>query len=144
MKKNLFIAALLLPVFCLAQSKKQLALQAIELQRFEAMTTKDTALLRQMLSEDLTYLHSNGMLENKEEHIANIGAGKLVYRTMEPSEMRVRIHGKSAIVNGILHVTGNLGEKAFDLRLRYTDVYFKRKGTWQLAAWQSLKLEDKK
>jgi ketosteroid isomerase-like protein len=144
MKKKLFIAALLLPVLCFAQSKKQLALQAIELQRFEAMTTKDTALLRKLLAEDLTYLHSNGLLENKEEHIANIGAGKLVYRTMEPSEMRVRIHGKSAIVNGILHVTGNLGEKAFDLRLRYTDVYFKRKGTWKLAAWQSLKLEDKK
>jgi ketosteroid isomerase-like protein len=144
MIKALFIAVLLLPALCFAQSKKQLEIQAVEQQRFKAMTTKDTALLRKILSENLTYLHSNGLFENKEEHIANIGTGKLVYRTMEPSEVQVRIHGKSAIVNGIVHVTGNLGEKAFDLRLRYTDVYFKRKGNWQLAAWQSLKLEDKK
>ncbi len=144
MKKALLIGVFLLPALCFAQSKKHKQIKAIEQQRFSAMTTKDTVLLRQLLADDLTYLHSNGLLENKEEHIANIGAGKMVYKTMEPSEMAVRVHRKSAIVNGVIHVTGNLGEKSFDLRLRYTDVYFKRKGNWQLAAWQSLKLEDKK
>ncbi len=56
----------------------------------------------------------------------------------------MRMNGRSAIINGVLHVTGTISSKPFDIRLRYTDVYFKRKGKWQLAAWQSLKLEDKK
>lgn len=63
---------------------------------------------------------------------------------MEPVELKVRMNGRSAIINGVLHVTGTISSKPFDIRLRYTDVYFKRKGKWQLAAWQSLKLEDKK
>lgn len=144
MKNVLLMAVVLFPALLFAQSKNQLEIQAIEKQRFNAMASRDTALLRKLLADDLTYLHSNGLLENKEQHLANIGSGKLVYKTMEPSEMNVRQHGKSAIVNGVIHVTGNSGEKAFDLQLRYTDVYFKRKGNWQLAAWQSLKLEDKK
>ncbi|MCC6724328.1 MAG: nuclear transport factor 2 family protein [Saprospiraceae bacterium] len=119
-------------------------IEAVERQRFTAMTTKDTSLLRNLLADDLTYLHSNGILENKAQHLANIGTGKMVYKTMEPSEMKVRINGRTAIVNGQVHVTGFLGEKPFDIQLRYTDVYFKQKGKWRLAAWQSLKLEDKK
>ena len=107
------------------------------------MTTKDTAFLRKSLAEDLSYLHSNGLLEDKEQHIANIAAGRLIYKSMEPLEMKIRVHGRSAIVNGLVHVTGNLGEKQFDMQLLYTDVYLKRKGKWQLAAWQSLKYEGK-
>lgn len=142
---------ILLPVMLLAaaisgysQSKKQLKLETLERQRFAAMTTKDTASLRPVLADDLTYTHSNGLVENKEQHLANIGSGKLVYSSMDPSEMKVRVNGRTAIGNGVVHVTGILGDKPFDINLRYMDVYVKQKGKWQLAAWQSLKLEGKK
>ncbi len=123
-----------------SQSKKQLKIEALERQRFEAMTTKNLAFLRNVLADDLTYVHSNGLLENKEQHLANISSSKLVYSTMLPEEIKVRVHGKSAVITGIVKVTGMLNEKPFDIRLRYTDFYIKEKGKWRLAAWQSLKL----
>ncbi len=116
----------------------------MERQRFEAMTTKNIALLKEMLSDDLTYLHSNGLLEDKQQHLNNISTGYLTYSTLRPETMAVRVHGRSAIGNGIVHVTGVANGKPFDIRLRYTDVYFKKKGKWQLAAWQSLRLEEGK
>jgi len=124
-----------------SQSKKQLKIEALERQRFEAMTTKNLAFLRNVLADDLTYLHSNGLLENKEQHLANISSGKLVYSTMLPEEIKVRVQGKSAVVIGIVKVTGILNEKPFDIRLRYTDFYIKEKRKWRLTAWQSLRLE---
>ena len=40
--------------------------------RFEAMIRRDTVQLRQVLSDDLVYIHSNGLVETKMEHISSI------------------------------------------------------------------------
>lgn len=140
MRRILLFSLLLIATIGFSQSKKQLKIEALERQRFEAMTTKNLAFLRNVLADDLTYVHSNGLLENKEQHLANISSSKLVYSTMLPEEIKVRVHGKSAVITGIVKVTGMLNEKPFDIRLRYTDFYIKEKGKWRLAAWQSLKL----
>ncbi len=141
MRRIILFSLLLIATIGFSQSKKQLKIEALERQRFEAMTTKNLAFLRNVLADDLTYLHSNGLLENKEQHLANISSGKLVYSTMLLEEIKVRVHGKSAVITGIVKVTGILNEKPFDIRLRYTDFYIKEKGKWRLAAWQSLRLE---
>ncbi len=132
---------LLMAATVFSQSKNQRKLEAIERQRFAAMTMKDTAALHLMLADDLIYVHSNGLLEDKAKHIANIVSGKIVYSTMEPTEIKVRVHGRTAFINGIVQVAGSLAEKPFSIRLRYMDVYTKKRGKWRLAAWQSLKLE---
>jgi ketosteroid isomerase-like protein len=141
MRLALLCCLLLAAAPAFSQSKKQLKIMALERQRFDAMTQRDTALLRSLLADDLTYLHSNGLLESKAEHLANIGAGNLVYSNIEPVEMNVRVHGRSAIGNGVIKVHGTVKGNAFDILIRYTDIYLKTKGNWQLAAWQSLKLE---
>lgn len=124
-----------------AQNKKELELKALELQRFEAMTKKDLPFLEHVLADDLTYNHSNGLAENKSEHIEHIKTGALVYQTMQPEEVNVRIYKKTAVLNGLVNVAGMLKDRAFSVRLRYTDVYVKRKGKWQLVAWHSVKIE---
>lgn len=123
-----------------SQSKKKLEIEKLERQRFEAMTKRDAAFLEDVLSEQLAYTHSNGLVEDKQLHLENIRTGKLQYRSMQPEEMKVSLHRHTAVVTGIVGVTGVLNEKEFALRLRYTDVYVKEKGKWRLAAWQSLKL----
>ena len=140
MRQTLFFILLFVTVAGVSQSKKQLKFEAIERQRFEAMTTKNDAILENMLSDQLTYIHSNGLTENKQQHLDNIRSGKLNYRTMQPEEMKVKNFRKSAVITGIINVTGVLNEKEFAVRLRYLDVYVKEKGKWRLAAWQSQKL----
>jgi hypothetical protein len=148
MKKNMTMRRFLfflLVLWChtsvFSQSKTEQRLKAIELQRFEAMTQKDTVFLGKILADDLTYNHSNGLFENKKEHIQNISSGKLIYQTMEPVEMGIRLYKKTAVINGIINVAGVLKDKNFNIRLRYTDVYVKKRGHWQLVAWHSVKVE---
>ena len=122
-----------------AQSKKADRVHQIELQRFEAMTTRDTASLSRMLAKDLSYTHSNGLTEIKAEHLQNIASGRIVYKSMQPEKMDIRVHGRAAVVTGIVHVLGLYQGQEFDIRLGYTDAYFKEKGKWKLVAWQSVR-----
>ncbi|MBI1228201.1 MAG: DUF4440 domain-containing protein [Bacteroidetes bacterium] len=132
----LLLAAM--PAF--SQSKKQVEIEVLEHQRFEAMTTKNIDFLKNVLADDLSYTHSNGLVEDKTTHLENIRTGKLQYRSIQPEGMKLRFHRRSVIGTGIVNVTGILNEKEFTIKLRYTDVYVKEKGKWRLVAWQSLKL----
>lgn len=123
---------------CFSQTENKVL--ATEQQRFEAMTRKDTAALKNLLSDDLTYIHSNAMSETKSVHIGSIGAGTLVYEKMTREKVSVRRYGKIAITNGTLKVQGILKGNPFELHLLYTAVYKKHRKHWQLLNWQSTKI----
>jgi len=139
MRLFLPLLLLLIPVSVFPQSKAQRLLAALENQRFEAMTKKDAGFLQNVLADDLTYTHSNGLVETKAEHLGNIQSGAITYKSMQPENINVKVYGKSAVITGVVNVDGVYEGKAFALRLRYTDVYIKKKGTWKLAAWHSVR-----
>lgn len=127
-------------LFSFAQTSAQAKILQAETRRFEAMVQRDTATLQKIISDDLIYLHSNNLKENKQEHISNIGAGKLVYQKMIREDANIRRYGKTAINNGKVHVTGILNAAPFEVLLSYTAVYHKRKHIWQLVSWQSTRI----
>lgn len=111
-----------------------------EARRFEFMTKSDTIALAPMLADDLVYMHSNGLTESKIQHLNAISTGRLHYNTMHREEAHVRLYGKIAITNGLLHAMGVLNGNPFDLHLRYTAVYQKQKHGWRLLNWQSTRI----
>ena len=123
-----------------AQSKSALKVLDAEIARFAAMTKADTIALRPMLADELVYVHSNALKENKLQHLAAIASRKLVYQSMERQDASVRFYGKTALVNGALKVGGILNERAFDLNLIYVAIYRKKQGAWKLVHWQSTKV----
>lgn len=120
-----------------AQSKSTQTVLDTEIHRFAAMMRADTLVLRGMLADELVYLHSNALKENKSEHLAAIASKKLVYEKMDREEASVRFYGKTALVNGIVKAQGKLKGNAFEVRLLYLAVYRKKKGAWVLINWQS-------
>lgn len=139
MRTFYFFFFLVLPLSTLAQSKCEQKILDTELRRFEAMTQKDTLALRDLLADDLVYIHSNTLTENKKEHITNIATGHLIYEKMTREQVKVRRYGKVALTNGFVQVRGILKEKTFGMRLAYTAVYRKKGGVWRLVNWQSTK-----
>lgn len=109
--------------------------------RFKAQVEKDTVLLRKILSDDLVYTHSNALTETKSDFIHSITSGNITYQAMQPEEGRsIRIFGKAGISNGIVQAKGLLNGNPFDIRLRYTAVYIKKRSVWMLASWQSTRI----
>ncbi len=131
-----WLLSLSLSMVAQAQNADEQAVMDTEKMRFEAQVKKDYGTLEKVLADDLFYTHSSGTTDSKTSYIQSIKDGKSAYEAITPEEMKVRIYGKMAIING----TCSIKMPTTNLHLRYTDVYIKRKGQWQMVAWQSLKL----
>lgn len=123
-----------------AQSRASEQVLATELNRFDAMTRKDTPALQNLLADDMIYLHSNNVREDKRTHIAAISSGKMEYKTMERTTVQVRCYGKMAITNGNVRVKGAYNGTPFDILLAYSATYKKHRKIWQLLNWQSTRI----
>lgn len=109
--------------------------------RFEAMLKGDTVVLDKVLSEELTYLHSNGLFENKRDFIRNISSKKLVYENIKLEKMQIRRTGRISIIQGTGRFKGVIRGNPFEVKLHYISIYKKTNMRWKLIAWQSLKAD---
>jgi hypothetical protein len=104
--------------------------------RFEVMAKKDTKTLETILADDLMYTHSHGGVDGKAKIIESVAAG--TYKNVEILEQNPISWGNTGVISGKARFL--IGDPKGDrtIILKYTDVYRKEKGTWKLAAWQSL------
>lgn len=131
-------AAVVLLAGCAAVPRaNEVGFEALERERFAAMTRQDVAALRPMLATDLRYCHSTGRCETREQFLATIAAGTIRYRTIEPRGMRVRRFGTLVLIDGRAGIDGLADGRPVSMQIVYLDAYEWREGHWQLVAWQS-------
>ena len=108
--------------------------------RFAAMVAGDVEALEGMLADDLTYAHSDGRVESKEQFLASLAGGDLAYLAIaSEGESVIRRYGggEVGVITGPVRVRVRLGEREGEMTLRTTSVYVRSDGRWQLAAWHS-------
>ncbi len=112
----------------------------LDKKRMQAMADKDIAMLTNVLADDLIYTHSSARLDTKQSLIGNMQSGSTVYQSVVPSDVKAQDLGDSVVLTGVaqIKVTANGNPLAFGVR--FTDVYAKRDGRWQMVTWQSTKL----
>ena len=116
------------------------ALAATHARRFEAMVGRDLDALGELLADELTYAHSNGKVETKEEFLAALESGALQYLEIAAAgESTIRRYGDGTVgvITGPARVRVRIGEREGEVTLVYTSVYVHRDGRWQLVAWHS-------
>jgi hypothetical protein len=107
--------------------------------RFEADFKADKAALDSLLADDLTYGRTSGVRHSKAEVMALVGAGgpyALDYST--PDSLVARVYGETGVVTGLLKV--KLTAQPAPYTLRFTDTWVRRRGRWQLVAFQATRL----
>jgi hypothetical protein len=141
---SIYLVALLCTSFPAWSQKVEDELLRTEVRRFEAMTQNDLDVLEQILADDLIYTHSNAKVDTKSQYLADLRAGVARYNSIKPEDVKVRLYnnGTVGIITGKATVEVTTNGKASTLNLRYTDVYVKRKGKWQMVSWQSTKLPE--
>jgi ketosteroid isomerase-like protein len=139
--KLLFLLLTLTTGLSIAQTPAQNAVLDAEKARFAAQVSKDYGALDRLIGDDLYYQHSNGDIDTKATFIQGMKDGKRNYDDIKIEESKVRIYGKTAIINAVcMYYRKNGKGEPNNLHLRYTDVWVKRKGGWQMVSWQSYKL----
>jgi len=116
------------------------AVLEIEKQRFAAQVSKNYDVLEKVLSNDLVYTHSNGNVDTKQSYIQSIRDGKSKYDSIDIEDMKVRVYGNTAIINGVCLFKATNNGEPINNHLRYTDVYVRNGTQWQMVAWQSIKI----
>lgn len=102
---------------------------------------QDKALLEKYLADDLVYTHGGGQRQTKAEYIKSVLSGPSHYKAMEPSDTRVRIYGKTAVLWGLVDVTPGKGEP---YRTRTLEVYTQNAaGLWQMTQKESVRVQAK-
>jgi ketosteroid isomerase-like protein len=112
----------------------------LDKKRMRAMAEKDVATLEAVLADDLIYTHSSARLDTKQSLIGAMVSGATVYTGVEASDVKAQDLGDAVVLTGIaqIKVVSNGTPNAFGVR--FTDVYARRDGRWQMVTWQSTRL----
>lgn len=135
MKKTFVTLLILCSASVFAQSKQtRIVLSNSASLQTAVFETKDSAMLESLFAKELSYEHSNGKVQSREEAIQGIIHNKSVYiKSIEPYPDWISMQGDSAIVKKVFKAT----EKKTDgtevkLDLTITLVWIKENKKWKL------------
>lgn len=123
-----------------AQSRPAEEIRQAENQWIAAIKAHDQAALDKILSKDLVYTHSSGVVENKSQYIAAVTSGNQKYSSVEYETPAIQIYGATGVLATSARMTGSTQGVPFDNRLRLLHVWTKQGGSWVLVAHQTTKL----
>ncbi len=111
-------------------------LMALDQRYNDAQVTRDRTTLEELWADDYLYTHSNGVMMNKAQDIADTMSGDMTWTAARLDDLKVRVYGDVGIVTGRLTMEGRAKRYASGAR-RFTDIFVKRDGRWQLVGGQT-------
>lgn len=95
----------------------------------------DATALDKLWAEDLFVTVPDMPVMNKEESLAVWKSGKMKFDIYRTSDLRIRVYKDSAVVTGQLVRIRTSNSKEFEDDWRFTKVYVRRGGHWQVVTW---------
>jgi ketosteroid isomerase-like protein len=94
----------------------------------------DIDAIRRHLTDDFILTDADGVITSREDDVRLLQTNAMDYTLFENRDMKVRLHGDSAVVSGITEVRGNAGSKTFAAKFQFTDTVVREGGRWRVAA----------
>lgn len=98
----------------------------------EAYKNGDIEGMNSLLADDYIMTEENGRTFSKPGYIAHYGNSTVRVDISKMLELKVRMHGNTAVVTGAYHEKGTQKGKPYEYRDRLTDVWMTTNGRWQL------------
>ena len=107
-----------------------------ELRRVKAVLDRDVAAMERLLTDDLTYTHALGRTNDKGTELRGLTSSTR-FVTYERRDLKVRFYDDVAVMTGGCYVEilpTNVSEP-LKIDCSVTQVWIRRGGDWQMAAW---------
>jgi ketosteroid isomerase-like protein len=123
-------------VCALAQDKDKDAatIHSLELKWTESYKAHNIDILSSLLAEDFVITIEDGSVYSKTGYISHSADANTHVQVAELSDLKVRMHGDTAVVTGAYHEKGVSSGKPYEYHDRLTDVWMKISGKWQVVA----------
>jgi ketosteroid isomerase-like protein len=113
------------------------ALMRLEAEWNTAHVEGDAATLGRIFADDLVVAVPGMRLMNKADSLGMFTAGRMKFDRYESSDTQPRIYGDTAIVIGRIRRTRTIAGKTVDDDWRFTKVYLRRSGGWQVVSFHA-------
>jgi hypothetical protein len=113
--------------------------QSIEILR-KAILEADKAKLDQVSAAQISYGHSDGRVETKEQFINGVMTRKQVQKSLAFPDLKVTVVGNAAIARHIYLGESELDGKQSTTRIGALQLWQKQDGAWKLIARQGFRL----
>jgi ketosteroid isomerase-like protein len=117
-----------------AQERDAAAVRALELKWTESYKLHQLDILSSLLAEDFVITIEDGSIYSKAGYITHSADTSVHVEVAELSDLKVRMHGDTAVVTGAYHERGESNGKRYEYHDRLTDVWMKSGGKWQVVA----------
>jgi hypothetical protein len=108
---------------------------------YAAMIALDYAALDDLLSDDLSYVHSTGVAESKPAYLAALKRGLYEYAAVTRHDGSTQIFGTCAVTRGTIEMmVGATGSAKGTIRLRDVLVWVRQGATWRLTLRQATRI----
>jgi uncharacterized protein (TIGR02246 family) len=112
----------------------------LEERRRKAMLDADIAVLDEMFADDLSYTHSNAVMERKALYLERLAAKHYDYRELNFLDQDIRVTGDAALITGRMTGEVVIAGQFRQLNSRTTVVWTRQHGRWRMLTFQSTPL----
>jgi ketosteroid isomerase-like protein len=126
-----------------APSAAEQELTKVEHQWAEAVLKGDVQALERLYTEEYLSIGGDGATYTKTQDIADVKSGNFKLAEFKLDEIKVRIHGEVAVVTGRNTIKATYKGTDISGAYRFTDVFVKRAGRWQVLTTQGTRVVTK-
>lgn len=116
---------------------------AAEMARYDAQTGDDFVAMDRIIGDDLVYIHSSAVVDDKQAYIGSMRSGTVKYRTMRMLDHKVRIYDCLAIMTGTARFEVTVKGDDITVDLRFTEAWAKRGDDLRFVSWQATRIAPK-
>jgi Domain of unknown function (DUF4440) len=106
----------------------------------KAILAADKSKLEQVASGQISYGHSDGRVQTKEEFINGVVTRKQTVKSLAFPDLKIAVVGNAAVARHIYLAESELEGKATTTRIGALQVWQKQEGAWKLLARQGFRL----
>jgi ketosteroid isomerase-like protein len=136
MKTTLLIALLIFSatVTVIGQKNIDQRIRQLDSERIQAQINADTVALKRIYSDDFIGVGPSGTVRTKPQVISDFTSGELKFQSITTDEVQVRVYGNTAVETGKSTMIGQDKDKVVPRDNRFTRVWVKLNGSWQLVS----------
>ena len=111
--------------------------------RYAAQTDDDFGAMQKLIGDDLVYIHSSAVVDNKTTYIDSMKSGAVKYRVMRRSDVTVRTYGCIAIISGLGNFDVTVKGQDLAVEIRFHSVWAKRDRGLEFISWEATRTPPK-
>jgi ketosteroid isomerase-like protein len=109
-------------------------IRSMELKWTESYKQRKVDILASLLDEDFIITIEDGNTYGKTGYISHSAEPGVKVEVAQMTDLKVRMHGNTAVVTGAYHEKGESQGKRYEYHDRFTDIWMKAGGKWQVVA----------